>query len=72
MHNTNIPYLMGGMLTDWKGTVSHRLSYRSERSELNIRSPHLGIWHWDRETTEHLVLKASGACASELHGTGGN
>ena len=31
-----------------------------------------GIWHGEKEPLEHLALKASGACAQELHGTGGN
>ena len=31
----------------------------------------MGIWHGER-APEHLALKASGACAQELHGTGGN
>ena len=53
-------------------TVSKRLNYRSESSELHIKSPHLGIWNWDKEPPEHLVLKASEACMQELHRTGGN
>ena len=32
----------------------------------------MGIWHWEKEPLEQLALKASGACAQELHGTGGN
>ena len=32
----------------------------------------MGIWHWEKEPLEHLALKASRACAQELHGTGGN
>ena len=32
----------------------------------------MGIWHWEKELLEHLALKASGACAQELHRTGGN
>ena len=31
-----------------------------------------GIWLWEQEPLENLALKASGACAQELHGTGGN
>ena len=27
---------------------------------------------WGERALEHLALKASGACAQELHGTGGN
>ena len=34
--------------------------------------PMPGIWHWEQEPLENLALKASGACAQELHGTGGN
>jgi len=30
------------------------------------------MWHWEKEPLEHLALKASGACAQELHGTGRN
>ena len=30
----------------------------------------LGIWDWKEEPPEHVALKASGACAQELHGTG--
>ena len=32
----------------------------------------MGVWLWEKETLEHLALKASGACVQELHGTGGN
>ena len=58
--------------TDWKLTGSQRLTYRSESSEPHIKPSHAGIWHWEKEPLEHLALKASGACAQELHGTGGN
>ena len=61
-----------GSLTDWKLTGSQRLTYRSESSEPHIKLSHAGIWHGERELLEHLALKASGACAQELHGTGGN
>ena len=44
----------------------------SESSEPHIKLPHVGIWHWEKEPPEHLALKASGACAQELHGTGEN
>ena len=30
----------------------------------------MGIWHWEKEPLENLVLKASGTCVQELHGTG--
>ena len=43
-----------------------------ESSEPYIRSPPLGIRHWEEEPQEHLALRASGACAQELHSTGGN
>ena len=49
-----------------------RLTYRSESSEPHIKPSHAGIWHWEKEPLEHLALKASGACAQELHRTGGN
>ena len=61
-----------GSPTDWKVTGSQRLTYRRESSEPHIKIPHVGIWLWEKEPLEHLVLKASGACAQELHGTGGN
>ena len=62
---------MGGHI-DWKVTVSQRLTYRSDSSEPHIKPPGVGIWHWEKEPLEHLALKASGACAQELHRTGGN
>ena len=31
----------------------------------------MGIWQWEKECPEQLALKASGACAQELHRTGG-
>ena len=65
-------YLPGKKPTDCKVTVSERLTYRSENSEPHVRSPCLRIWHWEKEPLEHLALKANGACAQELHGTGGN
>ena len=61
-----------GSPTDWKVTLSQRLTYRSESSEPHIKPPRMGIWHWEKEPPEHLALKAGGACAQELHGTGGN
>ena len=61
-----------GSPTDWRVTGSQRLTYRSESSEPNIKPSHAGICHWEKEPLEHLALKASGACAQELHGTGGN
>ena len=57
---------------DWEVTVSQRLTCGSESSEPHVRSPHLGIRHWEREPPEHLALKASGARMQELHGAGGN
>ena len=44
----------------------------SESSEPHIKPSRVGIWHWEKEPLEHLALKASGACAKELHRTGGN
>ena len=56
-----------GSSTDWKLTGSQRLTYRSESSE-----PHIKHRAQGERAPEHLALKASGACAQELHGTGGN
>ena len=53
-------------------TGSQRPTYRSESSEPHIKLSRVGIWHWEKEPLEHLALKASGACAQELHRTGGN
>jgi len=61
-----------GSPTDGKLTGSERLTYRRESSEPHIRVPRVGIWHWEKEPLEHLALKARGACAQELHGTGGD
>ena len=61
-----------GPPTDWKVSVSQRLTYRSESSEPHIKSSCQWIWHWEKKPPEHLALKASGACAQELHGSGGN
>ena len=44
----------------------------SPMSNPHAKSPHLGIWHWEKESPEHLALKASGACVQELYGTGGS
>ena len=61
-----------GSPIDWKLTGSQRLTYRSESSKPHIKLSCVGIWQWEKEPLEHLALKASGACAQELHGTGGN
>ena len=61
-----------GSPTNWKVTVSQRLTYRSESSEPHIKYPCLWIWHWEKEPPEHLALKTSGACVQEIYGTGGN
>ena len=55
-----------------KVTISQKLTHRSESSEPHVKSPCLGIWHWEKEPPEHLALRASGACAQELQRTGGN
>ena len=49
-----------GIPTDWKVTVSQRLTYRSESSGPHIKFLCLGIWHWEKEPPEHLALKAIG------------
>ena len=61
-----------GSPTDCKVIVSQRLTYRSESSEAHVKSPLLGIWHWEKKPPGPLALKASRACAQELHRTGGN
>ena len=66
------PYPLGGQPTDWKVTILQRLTHGSESSEAQARFPHLGTLHWEKEPPEHLAMKASGASAQELHGTGGN
>ena len=58
--------------TDQKLTGSQRLTYRSESSEPHTKPSRVGIQHWEKESLEHLALKASGACVQELHRTGGN
>ena len=55
------PYLLGGRPTDWK--VSQRLTYRSESSEPHIKSPSLGIWHWERDSRESGIEGQWGVCA---------
>ena len=59
--DTSNPYPLGGKPTDWKVTVSQRLTYRSKSSEPHVRSPRLGIWGWEKEPPENLALKAGGA-----------
>ena len=61
-----------GSLTDWKLTGSQRLTYRGESSKSHFKLSRVGIWHREKEPLEHLALKVSGACAQELHRTGGN
>ena len=61
-----------GSSIDWKLTGSQRLTYRSESSEPHIKPSHVGDPALGERAPEHLALKASGACAQELHGTGGN
>ena len=61
-----------GSSTHWKLTGSQGLTYRSQSSEPHNKLLRVGIWHGEKEPLEHLALKASGACAQKLHGTGGN
>ena len=56
---------------DWKITVSQRLTYRSEFWAPG-QVPMPGDLAVGERAPEHLVLKASRACAQELHRTGGN
>ena len=49
-----------------------RLTHRRESSEPTSGSHSWGIWPWEEEPREHLALRTSGACAQELHRTGGN
>ena len=65
-------HILDGQPTELKITISQRLSQRRESSEPHLRFPILGVWHWEEEPPEHLALKASGACAQELHRTGEN
>ena len=62
-----------GSSTDWKLTGSQRLT-TGVRVLSPTSNPHsrARIWHWEKEPPKHLALKASGACAQELHRTGGN
>ena len=60
------PIPEGGRPTDWKVTVSQRLTHRSESSEPQVRSPHLGIWHPEEEPPEHLALRTSRVCPQDL------
>ena len=59
-----------GRPTDWKVTVSQRLTYRSERCEPHIKLPLVGIWHWEKEPPEHLALKASETVCRSSMGLG--
>ena len=52
-----------GSPTDWKVTVSQRLTYGIDSSEPHIKPPRVGIWDWEKEPPEHLALKATGVCA---------
>ena len=61
-----------GSPTDWKLTGPQRLTSRGESSGPHFKLFHVGIWHREKEPLEHLTSKASGACAQELHRTGGN
>ena len=61
-----------GSSTDRKLNGSQRLTYKSESSEPHIKPSRVEIWHRDKEPLKQLALKASGACAQELHRTGGN
>ena len=42
--------MQGGQPTDWKLTVSHRLTYGNESPETHIKSLSLGIWHWEKRS----------------------
>ena len=61
-----------GIPTDWKLSGPQRLTSRRESSGPHFKLFHVGIWQREKEPLEHLALKASGACAQELHGTRGN
>ena len=67
-----IPYLLGGLPTNWKIIISQKFSHRSESSEPHFRVPSLGVWHWGEKPPEHLTLKASRDSVQELHTTGEN
>ena len=72
LRNNQIPYPLGGRPTNWRTIISQKFSHRSESSELHVRLPSLGVWHWEEDCPEHLALKASGAWVQELHRTRGN
>ena len=55
---------------DWK-VVGSETHLQSESCEPHIKLPRVGIWHREKEPSEHPALKASGACVQELHRTGG-
>ena len=53
-------YITEVLPQEWKSGATH------------IRFPSLGLWHWEKEPSEHLTLKASGTWSRELHRTGEN
>ena len=63
MQYKQLPTSGVGSPTDWKVTVSQKLTYRSESSELHIKSPRLGIWHWEKAPGAPGIEGQWGLCA---------
>ena len=52
--------------------ISQRFSHRSKSPKPHIRFITLGVWYWEEEPPEHVVLKVSGGWAQKLHRSGRN
>ena len=63
---------LSGWPTNWRINTLQNFSHRNESSVLHVRLPRLQVRHQEKESPEHLVLKASGAWMQELCRTGGN
>jgi len=56
-----MPHFPSGKPTTWRTIISQKFSFSIESIKFHIRMPSLGIWPWEEEAPEDLVLKASGA-----------
>ena len=63
MHSSynQIPYPLGGRITNWRIIILEKFSNRSESYEPHIRLPRLGVWYGEEDPPEHLTLKLNGA-----------
>ena len=59
MHSSynQIPYPLGGRITNWRIIISQKFSHRSESCEPLIKLPRLGVWYGEEDPSRAFNLE---------------